>query len=119
MLFRSLGGLFFLSRARSLSLSLSVRNSFEVKIGTKFHFRSQSLFFSVNGNQFPENSIFWTNQTPIFPEVIFTQNKHTLNQKKKVCLDSQSTRVHLTLAYLVYLFIYFLFTENILKYTCI
>ena len=31
--------------ALSLSLSLSLRNSFEVKIGTKIHFRSQSLFF--------------------------------------------------------------------------
>ena len=29
----------------SLSLSLSLRNSFEVKIGTEIHFRSQSLFF--------------------------------------------------------------------------
>ena len=57
--------------ALSLSLSLSLRNSFEVKIGTEIHFRSQSLFFSVNGNQFPENSIFWTNQTPAFPEKHF------------------------------------------------
>ena len=57
--------------ALSLSLSLSLRKSFEVKIGTEIHFRSQSLFFSVNGNQFPENSIFRTNQTPAFPEKHF------------------------------------------------
>ena len=67
----------------SLSLSLSLQNSFEVKIGTEIHFLSQSLFFSINGNQFPENSIFRTNQTPAFPkkafpEMIFTQNKHSL-----------------------------------------
>ena len=55
----------------SLSLSLSLRNSFEVKIGTEIHFRSQSLFFSVNGNQFPKNSIFRTNQIPAFPEKHF------------------------------------------------
>ena len=55
----------------SLSLSLSLRNSFEVKIGTKIHFRSQSLFFWVNGNQFSENSIFWTNQIPAFLEKHF------------------------------------------------
>ena len=54
-----------------LSLSLSLRNSFEVKIGTEIHFRSQSLFFSVNGNQFPENPIFRTNQTLAFPEKHF------------------------------------------------
>ena len=54
-----------------LSLSLSLRNSFEVKIGTKIHFRSQSLFFWVNGNQFSENSIFWTNQIPAFLEKHF------------------------------------------------
>ena len=50
------------SLLRSRSLSLSLRNSFEVKIGTEIHFRSQSLFFWVNENQFPENSIFRTNQ---------------------------------------------------------
>ena len=55
----------------ALSLSLSLRNSFEVKIGTKIHFRSQSLFFWVNGNQFLENSIFRTNQTPAFPKKYF------------------------------------------------
>ena len=54
-----------------LSLSLSVRNSFEVKIGTEIHFRGQSVFFSVNWNWFPENSIFRTNQTPSFPEKHF------------------------------------------------
>ena len=59
------------SALRSLSLSLSLRNSFEVKIGTEIHFRSQSLFFSVNGNQFPENPIFRTNQTLAFPEKHF------------------------------------------------
>ena len=59
--------LFFLS----LSLSLSVRNSFEVKIGTKTHFRGQSVFFSVNWNWFLENSIFRTNQTPAFSEKHF------------------------------------------------
>ena len=69
---------FSLSRSLSLSLSLSLRNSFEVKIGAEIHFRSQSLFFWVNGNQFPENSIFRTNQTLAFPEMIFTQNKHSL-----------------------------------------
>ena len=53
------------------SRSLSLWNSFEVKIGTEIHFRSQSLFFWVNGNQFPENSIFRTNQTPAFPEKHF------------------------------------------------
>ena len=63
---------FSLSRSRSLSLSLSLWNSFEVKIGTEIHFRSQSLFFFlVNGNQFPENSIFRTNQTPAFPKKHF------------------------------------------------
>ena len=60
-----------LARSLSLSLSLSLRNSFEVKIGTEIHFRSQSLFFWVNGNQFPENSIFRTNQTPAFPKKYF------------------------------------------------
>ena len=55
----------------ALSLSLSLQNSFEVKIGTKIHFRSQSLFFWVNGNQFLENRIFRTNQTPAFPEKHF------------------------------------------------
>ena len=59
------------SCALALSLSLSLRNSFEVKIGMEIHFRSQSLFFWVNGNQFPENSIFRTNQTPAFPEKHF------------------------------------------------
>ena len=59
------------SRALAFSLSLSLRNSFEVKIGTEIHFRSQSLFFWVNRNQFPENSIFRTNQTPAFPEKHF------------------------------------------------
>ena len=66
----------------SRSLSLSLRNSFEVKIGTEIHLRSQSLFFSVNGNQFPKNSIFQTNQTSAFPEMIFTQNKHSLKLSK-------------------------------------
>ena len=55
----------------SRSLSLSLRNSFEVKIGTEIHFRSQSLFFWVNENQFLENSIFRTNQTPAFPKKHF------------------------------------------------
>ena len=55
-----------LSPFRALALSLSLWNSFEVKIGTEIHFRSQSLFFWVNGNQFPKNSIFRTNQTPAF-----------------------------------------------------
>ena len=54
-----------------LSLSLSLRNSFEVKIGTKIYFRSQSLFFSVNGNQFSKNFIFRTNQIPTFPKKYF------------------------------------------------
>ena len=53
------------------SLSLSLRNSFEVKIGTKIYFRSQSLFFSVNGNQFSKNFIFRTNQIPTFPKKYF------------------------------------------------
>ena len=60
------------SRALALSLSLSLQNSFEVKIGTEIHFCRQSLFFFwVNGNQFPENSIFQTNQTPAFSEKYF------------------------------------------------
>ena len=40
------------SRFLSLSLSLSLRNSFEVKIGTKIHFRSQSLFFGLTNINF-------------------------------------------------------------------
>ena len=59
------------ARSASPSLSLSLWNSFEVKIGMEIHFRSQSLFFSVNGNQFSENSIFRTNQTPAFLEKHF------------------------------------------------
>ena len=59
------------SPSLSLSLSLSLRNSFEVKIGTEIHFRGQSLFFSVNWNWFPENSIFQTNQTFAFTEKHF------------------------------------------------
>ena len=55
----------------ALSLSLPLRNSFEVKIGTEIHFRSQSLFFWVNRNQFSENRIFRTNQTSAFPEKHF------------------------------------------------
>ena len=58
-------------RLFSLSLSLSVRNSFEVKIGTEIHFCGQSVFFSVNWNWFPKNSIFRINQTPAFPEKHF------------------------------------------------
>ena len=65
---RRLGLCLPLALALSLSLSLSLQNSFEVKIGTEIHFRSQSLFFWVNGNQFPENSIFRINQTPAFSE---------------------------------------------------
>ena len=73
-----------LSLSLSRSLSLSLWNSFEVKIGTEIHFRIQSLFFLGNGNQFLENSIFRTNQTPAFPEKhfrksFFTQNKHSLS----------------------------------------
>ena len=77
----------------ALSLSLSLRNSFEVKIGTEIHFRSQSLFFWVNGNQFPENSIFRTNQTPAFLEMIFTQNKHSLSTHKKSRIEFRCRRI--------------------------
>ena len=35
----------YASPSRALALSLSLWNSFEVKIGTEIHFRSQSLFF--------------------------------------------------------------------------
>ena len=59
------------SLSPSRSLSLPLRNSFEVKIGTEIHFRSQSLFFWVNRNQFSENRIFRTNQTSAFPEKHF------------------------------------------------
>ena len=80
----------FYSPSRALALSL--QNSFEVKIGTEIHFRSQSLFFWVNGNQFPENAISQTNQTPAFPEMIFTQNKHSLKYNSK---STQSTQLPL------------------------
>ena len=66
------------SRELALSLSLSLRNSFEVKIGTEIHFRSRSLFFLVNGNQFPDQPNTRISRKA-FPKVIFTQNKHTLS----------------------------------------
>ena len=83
-----------LALSLSLSLSLSLRNSFEVKIGTEIHFRSQSLFFWVNGNQFPENSIFRTNQPPAFPKMYFrkwfspkTQRMRNLPIKKSFLIN--------------------------------
>ena len=57
--------------ALSLSLSLSLWKPFEVKIGTEMNFRGQSVFFTVEWNWFPENSIFWTNQTLAFTEKHF------------------------------------------------
>ena len=68
----------FSSRTHALSLSLFFRKYFEVKMEVENDFRGQRHFFSVNGFQFPENRIFRTNQIASFPEVIFTQNKHTL-----------------------------------------
>ena len=56
------------------SLSPFFRNSFEVNIGTEIHFRGQSLFFSVNGFQFPENRIFRTNQTHLFSGKSFPES---------------------------------------------
>ena len=56
------------------SLSPFFRNSFEVNIGTEIHFCGQSLFFSVNGFQFPENRIFRTNQTHLFSGKSFPES---------------------------------------------
>ena len=69
----------------SLSLSLSLRNSFEVKIGTEIHFRSQSLFFlgqrkSISGKFYFPNQPNTRISGNEFPEMIFIQNKHSLNQ---------------------------------------
>ena len=58
--------------ARSLSLSLSLSgNTLKGKWKCKMISVVKANFFSVNGNQFLENSIFRTNQTSPFPEKHF------------------------------------------------
>ena len=54
----------------SLSLSLS-GNTLKWKWKCKMISVVKAFFFSVNGNQFPENRIIRTNQTPAFPEKHF------------------------------------------------
>ena len=74
---------FSLSCSRSLSLSLW--NSFEVKIGTEIHFRSQSLFFFFGQRKSISGKFYFPDQPntriseKAFPEMIFTQNKHSLS----------------------------------------
>ena len=63
-------GLLPLPHSLSLSLSFS-RNTLKWKWKCKMISVVKAIFFSVNGNQFPENSIFRTNQTPPFPEKHF------------------------------------------------
>ena len=76
--------------ALSLSLSLSLWNSFEVKIGTEIHFRSQSLFFlgqrkSISGKFYFPDQPNTRISRKAFPEMIFTQNKHSLNGLSVTC----------------------------------
>ena len=78
------------SCALALSLSLSLRNSFEVKIGMEIHFRSQSLFFlgqrkSISGKFYFPDQLNTRISRKAFPEMIFTQNKHSLNGLSVTC----------------------------------
>ena len=78
-----LGSLFSLS----LSLSLSPEMNWSENEGEK-SFPGQRWKFRSTGSYFPENEIYRRCQTPgfggkWFPEIIFTQNKRTLNW---VCL---------------------------------
>ena len=55
----------------SPSLSLSLRNSFEVKIGTEIHFRSQSLFFLSTKINFQKILFSGPTKHPHFQKSIF------------------------------------------------
>ena len=78
----------------SLSLSLSVRLSLEIVWSENRNvkqFLGQSLYFTVKWNDFPENSIFYTQPNTWwgvkwFPEMVWSQNKHTLSLSGVFCV---------------------------------